>query len=137
LLSATSIDSALDSPLGIISWVASWGASSAAILLGSCMRAAMILSSGVGWVFSRAKAGAKKSGLRLRSPPRYQLVPPGRLERPHPAPEAGALSAELWGQMASQRQVRWSPGQKCTTRLPGIQGTGSLLGDYATASVYH
>ena len=25
------------------------------------------------------------------------LVPPGRLERPHPAPEAGALSAELWG----------------------------------------
>src|SRR5258707_341041 len=26
-----------------------------------------------------------------------RLVPPGRLERPHPAPEAGALSAELWG----------------------------------------
>ena len=25
------------------------------------------------------------------------MVPPGRLERPHPAPEAGALSAELWG----------------------------------------
>ena len=27
----------------------------------------------------------------------YIMVPPGRLERPHPAPEAGALSAELWG----------------------------------------
>ena len=36
------------------------------------------------------------------------LVPPGRLERPHPAPEAGALSAELWGLAARE------------TRLPSV-----------------
>jgi hypothetical protein len=42
-------------------------------------------------------------GPDTRSPLRVQicLVPPGRLERPHPAPEAGALSAELWGPAGS------------------------------------
>src|SRR5260221_9866911 len=47
------------------------------------------------------------------------MVPPGRLERPHPAPEAGALSAELWG---PARCARTGAHPECITRLAPPQG---------------
>src|SRR5712692_2416511 len=51
-----------------------------------------------------------------------RLVPPGRLERPHPAPEAGALSAELWGP-AHCAHAGAHP--ECITRLAAPQGRRS------------
>ncbi len=50
------------------------------------------------------------------------MVPPGRLERPHPAPEAGALSAELWGP-AHCAHAGTHP--ECITRLAAPQGRRS------------
>src|SRR6185437_108669 len=49
-------------------------------------------------VYPRYADGPPAAPTRDRQP--AELVPPGRLERPHPAPEAGALSAELWGLVA-------------------------------------
>ena len=42
-------------------------------------------------------ADKKNRPRKSESVARIEVVPPGRLERPHPAPEAGALSTELWG----------------------------------------
>jgi hypothetical protein len=48
-------------------------------------------------------------------------VPPGRLERPHPAPEAGALSAELWGPVVSaEPSVPHARRQYQEKRLPPV-----------------
>src|SRR6185437_6215000 len=54
-------------------------------------------------VYPRYADGPPAAPTRDRQP--AELVPPGRLERPHPAPEAGALSAELWGQVARIRRA--------------------------------
>jgi hypothetical protein len=76
-----------------------------------------------------AFSGGNKNGLRhsgVRD--RFAVVPPGRLERPHPAPEAGALSAELWGPKETRQLVALISGHKCTTRLPAIQGNWRQVG---------
>ena len=52
-------------------------------------------------------------------------VPPGRLERPHPAPEAGALSAELWGPAARCRART-----KCSTCARQLQGMPRATGSF-------
>src|SRR5487761_291343 len=66
---------------------------------------------------ARQAHGAKqeRAPMLIRRPLLWVL--PGRLERPHPAPEAGALSTELW-ELARQRtnhnsSLAW---MKCSTR---------------------
>jgi hypothetical protein len=50
--------------------------------------------------FTHAKAGRRISASRFPHVRVFLSVPPGRLERPHTAPEAAALSTELRGHVA-------------------------------------